>query len=110
MPNVKVYVEEKILSDNREAMVATLPKLRDTIMTVFSAAQPLCHLTLVPTLGIEDQAAVLVDVHYLAKPDRTAELAEEAANQLREVIQDATGYKSDVRMISLAPEIYVALR
>ncbi|QDC10616.1 hypothetical protein FHY55_15850 [Oceanicola sp. D3] len=110
MPNVKVHVTETVLKDKRAALVAMLPDLRETIMAAFSAPQSVCHLTILPCIGLEDQADILVDVHYLAMPDRTAELASAAGDTIRQLFIDATGQRPDVRLVSLAAEDYVALR
>ncbi len=110
MPNVKVHVDETVFNHKRTALKAMLPKLRDAIMAAFSAPQSVCHLTILPCIGLNDQADILVDLHYLAMPDRTPELATATAESVRQLFIDELGHKPDVRMISLAPEIYAALR
>ncbi|WP_417729457.1 hypothetical protein [Roseovarius sp.] len=109
MPNVKIYVEESLLAARHNNFKAMLKPLRDTLMAEFSAPQSVCHLTLVPALGLEDQTRVLVDVHYLSMPERTPEMAEQAAQALRAVVVRETGEKPAVRAISLGADIYVAL-
>jgi hypothetical protein len=63
-----------------------------------------------PMFGLPDQAQIVVDIHYLAKPDRTADRVTAACNLFRDLLEDRLGTRPDIRAIALSAETYVALR
>ena len=110
MPNVKIYVNQEVLEARKPEVLGVLDPLRDALMSELGAPKALCHLSVMPMYGLSDQAEIVVDIHYLAKPDRTPEMVTAACHVFRDLLADRLGLQPDIRAIALASDIYVALR
>jgi hypothetical protein len=71
MPNVKIFVDEAVYADRKDALRAALPKLRDTICVELSVPVAACQLAIIPVMGMEGQPAANMELQYLATQDRT---------------------------------------
>lgn len=110
MPNVKIYVEHAVLDARKPDFMGVLDPLRDALMSELDAPKALCHLSLMPMFGLPDQAEVVVDIHYLAKADRTPDKVTAACHVFRDLLTERLGLRPDIRAFALSSDIYVALR
>ena len=110
MPNVKIYADAALLSARQDEFLAVLAPLREALMTEMAAPKALCHLSVMPMFGLADQAQIVVDIHYLAKPERTPDMVTAACEVFRDLLAERLGITPDIRAIALAADIYVALR
>lgn len=110
MPNVKIFVDEGVYADRKEALRAALPKLRDTICAELSVPVAACQLAVIPVLGIEAQPVANMEIQYLAKEDRTPEMIAAACAAFRPVVELAVGAVPAIRATPLDPATYMALK
>ena len=110
MPNVKIFVDENVFADRREALCAALGPLRDTICTELSVPVAACQLAVIPVVGMDGQPVANMEIQYLANAERTPEMIQAACTAFHAVIEGAIGAVPAVRATPLDPATYVALK
>lgn len=110
MPNVKFYVDERELPPLRDSLSALLPELRSIVCESLSVTPAACQLAVIGVSGLEDQASINTELQIMPRPERTPEVLQQLARRLRDRLSGATGLSVAVRMSSLDPETYVALK
>lgn len=110
MPNVKLFVDETVFNDRKDALAAFLPVLRGAICDQLAVPVGAVQLVVVPVLGVADQTQVNMEIHYLAAPGRTKQVVTDACAALRELVADVVGAPPAMRAMPLDPETYVALK
>ena len=97
MPNVKIFVDEPIWTEQRAALSGSLAEVRSVICHRLGATADLCHVMLVPTVGLPDQAGVYVDMNFRSKPDRTREKIMATCEGIGAVLREVVGGAVRVR-------------
>jgi len=110
MPNVKIYVDEALFPTCRDGLIAALPQLRDMLCSALKVDPSACQFAVLPVIAMSDLPRVNVEMHLLPHPDRTRERLTTIAAAIRDQISSATGARTAVRIATLAPEGYVALK
>ncbi|MET0257642.1 MAG: hypothetical protein ABW179_03600 [Methylobacterium sp.] len=110
MPNVKLYIDETIYGSCRAALTETLPVLRETLCRELEVAASACQFAVIPVLGMSDQQGINVEMQIMPKPERTREVVIGVCEALRDLVGGATGASVAVRVATLDPVTYVALK
>jgi hypothetical protein len=97
MPNVKIFVDEPIWTGQRAALSGSLAEVRSVICQRLGATTDLCHVMLVPAVGLSDQAGVYVDMNFRPKPDRTREKIMATCEGIEAVLREVVGGAVRVR-------------
>lgn len=110
MPNVKIFVDETQYGAVKSGLIAVLPDLRAMLCEAFDVEVPACQMAVIPVLGLPDQPPINVELHLLAKPERSRAAVQAAGVRVRDMIGAATGQHVAVRFAALDPATYVALK
>lgn len=110
MPNVKFYVDARNGPAASETISGMLPALRDLICETLEVPLAACQFAVINVAGMDDQPAINTELQLLPGPARTPEYLRCVAQQLRNELAQATGLSVAVRMSSLDPHTYVALK
>lgn len=110
MPNVKIFVDETLYPACQPALRAALGPLRDMLCKELQVDFAACQLAVLPVDGLPDQPPVNVELSILPRPERTRALILSVCGQVRALLGQATGAHVAVRVTSLDPETYIALK
>lgn len=109
MPNAKIYVDQTVWTQHQE-IGALLPPLRDLLCDRLSVGPAACQLAVLPVHGLPDQPLINVELHILPAPDRTRDLLTSLATAIQQLLAGVVAGKIAVRIATLDPETYVALK
>lgn len=110
MPNIKIYVDERNCPAASVAVRGSLPALRTLVCEGLEVPVAACQFAVIVVSGMDDQPAINTEMHMLPGPARTPEHLRNVARRLRDALAEVTGLSVAVRMASLDPETYVALK
>lgn len=110
MPNVKIFADDRVMADRRDALQAAMPGLRDLLCADLKVGVEACQLALVPVTGLPDQPQVNVELLLLPKADRDGDTVRAVAGKVRDMVAAASGAHTAVRISMLDPVTYVALK
>ncbi len=110
MPNVKIYVDERIYPRCRDALAASLAPMRDMLCHDLTVEWPACQFAVMPVLAMADLPPVNVELQIMHRPDRTRAVLLDICDRLRAILQSATGAHVAIRIVTLDPDTYVALK
>lgn len=110
MPNVKIYVDDTIYPDCRDRFPAALGPIRAMLCADLSVKPQACQFAVIPVLAMPDLPAVNVEVQIMPHPDRTRAVLLGVCAKLREMVGAATGTHVAIRITTLDPETYIALK
>jgi hypothetical protein len=109
LPNAKIYVDQTawVL---REDIVDLLPQLRDLFCHRLSVGPSACQIAVLPVDGLSDQPHINVELRILPAADRTREALIELAVAIQDLFAGTRTGKTAVRIETLDPETYVAVK
>lgn len=110
MPNVKFFIDETRYPQVRQILAALLPDLRKLFCAALSVEPSACQIAVIPVLALPDQPQINAELHILPNPGRTPALIRQLAGDLRARLHEATGLSVAVRIATLDPTTYVALK
>lgn len=110
MPNLKIYVDDRLFPACRGRLAAALEPLRAMLCRELAVPVAACQFAVLPVLAMADLPPVNVELQILPKPDRTRDRLTALAETLRDSIAAATGGAVAVRISQLDPATYVALK
>jgi hypothetical protein len=110
MPNMKIYVDERIYPACRDRLPAALGPILDMLCRDLTVDLPACQLAVMPVLAMPDLPPVNVELQIMPHPDRTRAVLLAVCVKLREMVGAATGTHVAIRVTTLDPETYVALK
>ncbi len=110
MPNVKIYVDEVLLPGCRSGLVGALIPLRTMLCEALKVDVAACQFAILPVVAMPDLPRVNVELQILPHPARTRELLTSVAARVRSQIGSVTGTHTAVRITTLVPEAYIALK
>ncbi len=108
MPNVKLYVDEKVLPNCRAGLIAALPGLRTMLCDALKVDDVACQILSV--IAMPDLPRVNVEMHLLPHPDRTRDKLKSLAASMQSLIAAVTSTHTAVRIATLVPDAYIALK
>lgn len=110
MPNLKMHVEDAVWTKQSDRLKALLPELRALLCKELKVGTSACQLVIIPVHGLADQTQIAIELHVLPKADRTRDLLGELASLLQALVVEAKGSAAGVRITTLDPESYLAVR
>lgn len=110
MPNIKIYIDEARFDEVRPAVADMLPGLRTLVCDRLKVDVSACQIAVVPVLAMTDQPAINVEFHILPRADRSREVLRDLAIAVRECIGNACDLTVAVRIATLDPASYVAMK
>jgi hypothetical protein len=110
MPNVKIYVGEVIYPSCRDRLQAALAPILDMLCHDLTVDRPACQIAVMPVLAMPDLPPVNVELQIMPRPDRTRAALLAVCAKLREMVGAATGTHVAIRVTTLDPETYIALK
>ena len=110
MPNVKIFVDEGLYPAVKGALAAALAPLRDMLCRELAVDVPACQFAILPVGGMADLPLVNVEIAILPRPERTRDRLLAISADLRTILAAATGTHVAVRITTLDPETYIALK
>lgn len=110
MPNLKIYVDEALLPACRTGLTGALPPLRDLLCAALQVDVAACQFAVLPVMGMPDLPRVNAEMHVMPHPDRTRARLLSLAEQVQTMISAATGTHTAVRITTLTPDGYIALK
>ncbi len=110
MPNVKIYVDEAIYPSCRDRVSAALVPIVDMLCQDLRVDRPACQIAVMPVMAMPDLPAVNVEMQILPRPERTRAVLREVCATLRDMVGAATGTQVAIRITTLDPETYIALK
>lgn len=110
MPNVKIFVDDTLYPDCRDRLAAALEPARSLLCRELKVDVPSCQFAVLPVMAMADLPRVSVEMQIMPRPERTRDLLLAVVGQLRDMVEGATGTHAAVRVTSLDPETYIALK
>ncbi|MCC5971598.1 MAG: hypothetical protein JJU15_16770 [Pararhodobacter sp.] len=110
MPNIKFYVDARNCPATRDTIAGMLPELRVMLCESLEVPVAACQFAVIEVAGMDDQPAINTEMHLLPGPARTPDYLRCVAERLRDRLAQSTGLSVAVRMSSLDPVTYVALK
>ena len=110
MPNVKIYVDEAAFDAVRQGIAARLPALRVMLCERLAVDPAACQFAVLPVLALEDQPRINTELHILPHAARSRPRLQEVAAEIRSMLAEASGLSVAVRIATLDPVTYVALK
>jgi hypothetical protein len=110
MPNVKIYVDEVIYLSCRDRLPAALGRVLDMLCHDLTVDRPACQIAVMPVLAMPDLPPVNVELQIMPHPERTRAALLAVCTKLREMVGAATGTHVAIRVTTLDPETYIALK
>ena len=110
MPNLKIFVDDTIYPDCRNALAQALGPIRDMLCRDLQVDVPACQFAVVAVGAMPDLPRVNVEMAIMPRPERTRDILLAVCAKLRSIIEAATGTHVAVRVTALDPETYIALK
>jgi len=110
MPNVKIFVDEVHYPTLRDNLAAALPDLRAMLCAALTVDLAACQFAVIPVLALPDQPALNAELHILPRTERTPRALRQAAQELSDRLRRVTGHHAAVRIATLDPVTYIALK
>ena len=110
MPNTKIYLDSAHWALASDTLRRELPDLCLLICDALDVDRSACHLTLISVEAPVGQPPINVELAILPRADRTQESLRAVAGRLRDRIADVSGLSAAVRIATLDPQTYVALK
>lgn len=110
MPNVKIYVDESLYPGCQEPLTASLRLIRDMLCAGLKVEAQACQLALIPVGVMSDLPRVNIEMSVMPRPDRRREAMIALCNNLRKLVEAATSAHVAMRVTTLDPETYIALK
>ena len=110
MPNVKIFVDEALYPACRAPLAAMLGPMRDMLCLALKVDVHACQFAVMPVAVMADLPRVNVEMQILPHADRNRAVILDVCARLRQIVGAATGTHVAVRVSTLDPETYVALK
>ncbi len=110
MPNVKIYVDDPPPPQCRERLVAAFPALRNLLCDALKVGVAACQFAILSVLVMPDLPRVNVEMQVLAHSERTRGQLISVAERVQAQIRSVTGAHAAVRISTLMPTGYIALK
>ncbi len=110
MPNVKIYTDHAICAEHGSEFVAILHRLRELLCRELKVKAEACQIVALPTYGLPDQVQINVELNILPARDRTSELLRALGEAIQLLFATVTNQKIAVRITTIFPENYLALK
>jgi hypothetical protein len=110
MPNVKLFVDDRVLGQVSDRLEAVLTEIRAFLCRAFGVTEPACHLVVVPVRSLAGQTPVNIELVILRRADRPRETVEDACGQLQALAVRLFAAHAAIRCTMQEAEGYVVKR
>ncbi|QEW20068.1 hypothetical protein LA6_002262 [Marinibacterium anthonyi] len=110
MPNIKIFVDQAEMAGLQGVLTALLPDLRAQLCAALGVDLSISQVAVLPVIGLPDQPVINVELHLLSAPARTPEALRKLAQDLRDMLGQATGRHAAIRIATFEPGGYVTLK
>ncbi len=110
MPNLKIFVDETIYPSCRDRLPDALEQILVMLCHDLTVDRPACQIAVMPVLAMPGLPTVNVEMQIMPHPDRTRAVVLAVCAKLREMVGAATGSHVAIRVTTLDPETYLALK
>ena len=110
MPNIKIYVDETVLAENKLALTNALTPLRDIIMKYLNVPQSACQMAIISCIGYTEHPAINFEIYIMPQPDRTQENIKAMGAEIQKLLNNLTQQTTAFRCAQLDPTTYVAMK
>lgn len=110
MPNVKLFIDEELWDTASQGLRTGLAELRDLVCSGLQVDTSACQLALIRTTGPKGQPPVNVELHIMPGAARTRECLTTLAEGIRHLVGERSGLAAAVRIATLDPATYVAVK
>lgn len=110
MPNVKIFVDDTLYPQVREALAQALGPVRDMLCRELAVEPPACQFAVMRVGAMPDLPRVNVEMAILPRPERTRDRMLAVCATLRAMVGQAAGTHVAVRVTTLDPQTYIALK
>jgi len=110
VPNVKIFVEQALFDQRRAVIADALLPIRDLLCSGLKVDVPACQFAVMPCIAMPDLPLVNIEMHILPKPERTRAAVLSVCHALRILVESVVGCHVAIRVMSLDPETYIALK
>jgi hypothetical protein len=110
MANVKFFIDQAVMRDKDAVLDGVMAQMRALICDRLEVAPGACQFAALAVRSLPDQPPVNVELHILAKPDRTPEKLRALCLLLRDQVSDALSVKVAIRCAQLDAASYIAIK
>lgn len=110
MPNVKLFVDERVLEGIENRLDLILTDLRAFLCPAFGVTEAACHLVVLGVKSLRSQTPVNIELAILQRPSRPREKVETSCDELQALALGLFGVPVAVRCSVMDPENYVVKR
>jgi hypothetical protein len=110
MPNLKIFVDETLYPECRDRLAAAMEPIRSMLCDELKVDAPACQFALMPVMAMGDLPRVNAEMQVMPRPERTRDHMISVSRRLQEMLRSATGTHVAVRVTSLDPQTYIALK
>lgn len=110
MPNMKLFVDNDLMSRREAEIAAMLVPLRDLACRELAVPASACQLAVIGVVGLPDQPLANMEFQYLATPERTPKRIGEVCAAFRAFLSRPLDTTPAIRATPLEPTTYVALK
>lgn len=110
MPNLKIFMDETVFGQHRQAMIQALEPIRDSICLHLGVPKAACQLAIIPVVGLPDQPAINVEIQILPSLDRPRTRIEAFGSEVKDILSATAGVPVAFRCAQHDPSTYVILR
>ena len=110
MPNLKIFMDETVFGQHRQAMIQVLEPIRDSICLHLGVPEAACQLAIIPVIGLSDQPAINVEIQILPSPDRSRSQIQALGSKVKDILSATACVPVAFRCAQHDPSTYVILR
>lgn len=110
MPNVKIYVDEAIYPPCRDRLPAALGPILDMLSHDLTVDRTACQNAVMPVMAMPGLPPVNVEMQIMPSPERARMVLLAVCAKLRETVSAFTGANIAIRVTTLDPETWIAMK
>ena len=110
MPNVKFFVDERVLAGMGDRLDPILTEIRAFLVAAFGVTEAACHLVVLGVKSLATQTPVNIELAILNRLDRPRDRVDASCADLQALALRLFGVPVAIRCTVMDPETYVVKR
>lgn len=110
MPNVKLFVDERVMAGIGDRLDPILTELRAFLVRAFGVTEAACHIVVLGVTSLATQTPVNIELAILQRPDRPRDRIESSCTDLQALALRLFGVAVAIRCTVMDPEAYIVKR
>jgi hypothetical protein len=110
MPNVKFFVDDRVLDGLDNRLDTILTEIRAFLMPAFGVTEAACHLVVLGVKSLATQTPVNIELAILKRPDRPRDRVEASCADLQALALRLFAVPVAIRCTVMEPEAYIVKR